>query len=331
MRMKRIYALLAAALAVTMLTGCDGQNTASETDSAETAAPTEEMTTDPPIPEFTVEPNAIEGLTLVERIIPLGNQYVMIGLNEFDGRSVVLYNAKTKETTPKTLKRLSEAGDILEVVTDAEDNLYVFYTYGENGEERYVETYDAQLNLVSEMAVEDMTEETVDFATMEIDKNGYRYFLGWDEGGNHEVWIYDKEMQFLGTASGEMTVGDELISAADGKVYLMYHVGAQERRFAWIDPKALTLNEVQTKNMPVYYNEILCGTNGYDFYFNAHEALYGIHAAEGRAVVVIDWTSTVFDGNEIRGVYPMSDNEYLVGNVGGNIMDAGTWKMVAKE
>ncbi|MBQ2265256.1 MAG: hypothetical protein II341_07630 [Oscillospiraceae bacterium] len=335
MRTKK-YAVLSAFLLAAVLTGCDAQGEVTETQPVQTTAVTAQPVTEPKDREFIVEPNAIEGLKLVERVYPLGTKYLMIGLNEFDGRSAVLYDAKTNTAEPKTLKRLSEAGDILEVVMGAEDTVHVFYAYGENGDERYVETYDSTLTLTDECAMEDMltldetTGESVDYPSMQVDADGNSYFLGFDIAGNHQVMVFDKEKQYLGSVRGDMRIGDELIRAADGKVYLMYYGDAQQIMMASVDPSAMTLNTIKTENVPAYHSDVITGTNGYDFYFQAQEAIYGIHAAEGTSEVVIDWGSTVFDGNQVHGFYSLPDGSYLVSNTASSGMDAGTWKMVVK-
>lgn len=335
MKMKRIYGMLVLLLAA-LLTGCDGQGNESEA-VTETQAATAVPVTEAKDREFVAEPNAIEGLKLVERIYPLGSRYLMIGLNEYDGRAAVLYDLKTKTAEPKTLKRLSEAGDILQVVQQDSDTIHVFYALGEDGSERYMETYDSSMTLIAETNVEDMLEmdettgESVDYPTMQVDSKGNYYFLGFDISGNHQVMIFDKEKNFIGSIREGMLIGEELIAAADGKVYLMYRGSAQQSMFACVNPETMTLDQINSAEIPVYHNNTITGTNGYDFYFNAHEALYGIHAAEGTCDVVIDWNSTLFDGNEIRGIFALPDGSYLVSNVGGKLMDPGTWKMVAKE
>lgn len=336
MRMKWICAAAVLTLAFG-LTACEGQGTTSQESIAETDTSTEMLVTEAKDKEFVVEPNAIEGMKLVERILPLGSKYLLIGLNEYDGRTAALYDPKTKETTPKTLKRLSEAGDILNIVQEGKDRIHVFYALGEDGSERYMETYDSTMTLIDETAVEDMLVmdetmgDTVDYPTMEVDGKGNRYFFGFDISGNHQVMVFDKELQFLGSIRGDMTIGDELISAADGKVYLLYHGAAQQALFACVNPEKLTLDVIENSSVPAYYGSVVSGTNGYDFYLNAHEALYGIHAAEGTSEVVIDWYSNMFDGNEVRGIYANTDGTFLISNVGGNVMDPGTWKMSMKE
>ena len=77
---------------------------------------TQAVTTQPPVTEakdkvFTVEPNAIEGLKLVEQIYPLGSKFLMIGLNEYDGRAAVLYDAKTGEAILSTDMRFTQTGE----------------------------------------------------------------------------------------------------------------------------------------------------------------------------------------------------------------------------
>ena len=336
MRTKK-YAILSALLLSAVLTGCDAQPAVTETAPVQTTAVTAQPVTEAKDREFTVEPNAIEGLKLVEHIYPLGSKYLLIGLNEFDGRAAVLYDTETNTAEPKTLKRLSEAGDILQVVPGAEDTVYVFYAYGENGDERYVETYDSTLTLVEECAVEDMLMldeamgESVDYPTMQVDAEGNSYFLGFDISGNHQVMVFDKEKQHLGSIRGDMRIGDELVRAADGNVYLLYHGDAQQMLMARVDPAEMTFDTIKTENIPAYHSEVITGTNGYDFYFQAQEALYGIHAAEGTSEVVIDWGSTVFDGNEVRGFYALPDGSYLISNTGSSGMDSGTWKMVVKQ
>lgn len=329
MRIRKGHALFALLLSAVLLTGCDtgtiGQS--SETIPTETQAVTEAAR----IPEYVAEPNAIEGIPTVQTIVPLGENFLMVGLNEYEGRAVVLYNPKDGTVKQITLPRLSETTDILKIVTGETGNIHIFYSGNVDGSGSYVETYDAQMNLVEEMEAAALTEEAVDHQTMQIDKDGNRYFLGWDETGNHEVWVYDKEMQFLGSLRGEMTIGDDLVTGADGKVYLMYHVGVQESRFACIDPVSLSLKDINIEGMPAYYSTLLEGADGFDFYMNAPEALYGVHAAEGTIEVVIDWETTAFDGSEIRGIAAMSDGSFLVSNAGGYEMDAGTWKMVVQE
>lgn len=327
MRMKQSRALLGILLASLLLTGCDGENNSSV---METQPPTEpQAVTEPKDRTYTVEPNAIKGLVSIDKIIPLKDNYLMVGLNEFDGRAVVLYDPDTNTSEQKTLKRLSETGNILAVVPNEADQVYVFYS-GEDGSDQYVELYDSTMTLVEETAISDFVKEPLDYATKQVDGAGNHYFLGWNEVGNHEVWVYDKEMQLLGNVGGEMTIGTGLIPAADGKMYLMYQAGVKESRFAWVDPETVSINDIQTENMPFYYNSIVTGTAGYDFYLNAQEALYGVHAAEGTSEVVIDWASTMFDGREVRGLYALPDGNYLVSFGGTKLMDAGTWKMVAK-
>jgi len=329
MRMKQGRAILGILLAAALLSGCDGANNSSV---METQPPTETRpaATEPKDKVFTVEPNAIEGLVSVEKMIPLKDKYLMVGLNEYDGRAVVLYNADTNTAEKKTLNRLSEIGDFLTIVPNHADQIYILYG-DENGSGKYVELYDSTMALLEEWEISEFVKEPLDYATMQVDGAGNHYFLGWNEAGNHEVWIYDKEMQLLGHVGGEMTIGDELIPAADGKMYLIYHVGVKESRFACVDPEALSINDIPAANIPIYHNSTVAGTNGYDFYFNAQEALYGIHAAEGTCDVIIDWASTMFDGKDIRGVFALPNENYLVSNVGGKGMDAGTWKMVLKD
>ncbi len=329
--------LLSALLLAAVLTGCDAQAVTSEVAPTETTGVTAQPVTEARDREFTVEPNAIEGLELVEQIIPLGSKYLMIGLNEFDGRAAVLYDAKTNTAEPKTLKRLSEAGDILKIVPGTGDTVHVFYAYGEMGEERYVETYDSTLTLIEESAMENMIAfdapngESLDYPSMQVDGEGNYYFLGFDQPGNHHVMVFDKEQQFLGSIRGDMLIGEELIAAADGKVYLLYRGGSQQLLMACVDPAGLTLETIKTENVPAYHSSVITGTSGYDFYFQAQEALYGIHAAEGTSEVVIDWGSTLFNGNEVRGFYAFPDGSYLISNSGGDHMDPGTWKMVVKK
>ncbi len=336
MRTKKHYALFALMLAA-VLTGCDAQGVNSEITPTETTTVTAQPVTEPKDRQFIVEPNAIEGMKLVEHIYPLGSQYLMIGLNEYDGRTAVLYNMKTNTAEPKTLSRLSEAGDILKIVSGAEDTVYVFYAFGELGEERYVEVYDSSMTLIDECAVEDMltmdetTGESVDYPTMQVDSAGNSYFLGFDIAGSHQVMVFDKEQQYLGSIRGDMLVGDELITGADGKVYLLYHGTAQQTLMACVDPKEMALKPIETASIPAYHSAVIAGTNGYDFYFQAQEALYGIKAASGKSEVVIDWASTVFEGYEVRGIYVLPDGNLIVSNTGGNEMDAGTWKMIVKE
>ncbi len=328
MRMKQSCALLSILLTALLLTGCDGENNSSV---METQPPTEpQAVTEPKDRTYTVEPNAIKGLVSIDRIFPLKENYLMVGLNEFEGRAVVLYDPDTNTSEQKTLKRLSETGDFLAVVPNEEDQVYVFYS-GEDGSDQYVELYDSTMTFVEEMSISDFVKEPLDYTTMQVDGAGNHYFLGWNEVGNHEVWIYDKEMQLLGNVGGEMTIGTGLIPAADGKMYLMYQAGVKESRFARVDPETISINDIQTENMPFYYHSVVTGTAGYDFYLNAQEALYGIHAAEGTSEVVIDWASTMFDGREVRGLYALPDGNYLISFGGTKLMDAGTWKMVAKD
>ncbi len=328
MKIRKAHALFALVFSAVLLTGCDGNTTeqTSETTPTETQAVTEAYR----IPEYIVEPNAIEGIPTVQTIIPLGKSFLLVGLNEHEGRAVALYDPQNGSVKPITLSRLSETTDILKVVTDETGNIHIFYSGDAEGGGRYVETYDSQMNLIEEQEVTSLTAEAVDHPTMQIDKDGNHYFFGWDESGNHEVVIYDKDMQLLGSVRGEMTIGDDLITGADGKVYLMYHVGVYEARFACVDPVNLTIKDIVAEEMPTSYTELLPGANGYDFYMYAQEALYGIYAAEGTSEVVIDWKTTVFNVMEIRGIAAMSDGSFLVSNTGDYGMDSGTWKMVAQ-
>ncbi len=335
--MKRIYAVIAAALALTMLTACDGQDTTSQVPTETQAVTTQPPVTEAKDKEFTVEPNAIEGLKLVEQIYPLGSKFLMIGLNEYDGRAAVLYDPKTGEAAPKTLKRLSEAGDVLRIVQGADQMMYVFYALGETGSERWMETYDKNMELIAETDVEDMLDmegtdgESVDFPTMQIDKQGNHYFLGWDKPGNHHVLIFDQEMKYIGKIRGDMELGKELMRTADGKVYLMYQVGAQQKRFAYVNLQNMTLDAVEGMDLPGYYTSIVTGTNGYDFYLNAPEAFYGVDASEGKAEVVLDWNSTMFMSSEVRGIYALEDGSFYISSNGTGNMDRGTWKMIEKK
>lgn len=336
MRTKK-FAVLVLMLA-SVLTGCDKQNVNSEPMATETTKVTTQAATEAKDKQFVVEPNAIEGLKYVEHIYPLGSKYLMIGVNEFDGRSAVLYDLKTNTAEQKTLNRLSEAGDILKVVPGADNTVYVFYSFGEVGEERYVEQYDANLNMIAESAVESMvtvdesTGESVDYPTMQVDAQGNLYFLGFDKAGSHRVMIFDKDKQYLGSVRGDMLVGDELIAAADGKVYLLYHGASNQLSMAAVNPTELKLETVELQNnFPIYHNDTISGTNGYDFYFLVQDALYGVHAAEGKCEAVIDWSSTVFAGYEIRGCYVLPGGDCLIGNTGEVDMEKGTWKMIQKD
>lgn len=328
MRMKQSFSILAILLAVLMLSACDGGNTSS----VEETQPVTEATaaaTEPKDRTFLVEPNAIEGLVRVEQMIPLKDNYLMVGVNEHGGQAVVLYDFKNNTSTPKTLNRLAEAGDILAIVPTQDDQVYVIYNNIEGGTQ-YVELYDSSMTLVSEVKTSEFVKENPDLATMKVDGAGNRYFLGWNEAGNHEVLVYDKDMQLLGRVSGEMTIGDELIPAADGKMYLLYHVGVKEARLGCVDPAALTITDIMLDNLPVYHKSTIEGSCGYDFYFNAQEALYGINIADGTSTVVLDWASTMFDGRDVRGLFALSDGNYLVSNIGSKLMEEGTWRMVAK-
>lgn len=328
MRMKQSFSILAVLLAALMLSACDGGNTSSV---EETKPATEATTaaTEPKDRTFLVEPNAIEGLVRVEQMIPLKDKFLMVGVNEHDGQAVVLYDPKSNTSEQKTLNRLAETGDFLAIVPDHEDRIYVIYSSLEDGKQ-FVELYDSSMTLVKEMPAAEFVQEKPDFATMKVDGAGNHYFLGWNEAGNHEVLVYDKEMQLLGKVGGEMTTGDELIPAIDGKMYLLYHVGVKEARLGCVDPAALTITDITMDNLPVYHKSTIEGTCGYDFYFNAQEALYGINIADGTSKVVIDWGSTMFDGRDIRGLYALPDGNYLVSNIGSKLMEEGTWKMIAK-
>ncbi len=327
MRMKHSFSILALFLAALLLTACDGSTSSVEETQPATQATT--AATEPKDRDFLVEPNAVEGLVRVEQMIPLKDNYLMVGVNEHGGQAVVLYDLKNNTAEQKPLNRLAEAGDFLAIVPAHDDQIYVIYNSTEDGTQ-YVELYDSSMSLVSETTASEFAKEKPDLATMQVDKDGNHYFLGWNEAGNHEVLIYDKEMQLLGRVGGEMTIGDELIPVADGKMYLLYHVGVKEARLGCVDPAALTITDVTLDNLPVYHKSTIAGSCGYDFYFNAQEALYGINIADGTSKVVIDWGSTMFDGRDVRGLLAMSDGNYLVSNIGSKLMEEGTWRMVAK-
>lgn len=328
MRMKQSFSILGVLFAALLLTACDegGTSSVEETQPATQAAT---VATEPKDRSFLVEPNAIEGLSRVEQMIPLKDKFLMVGVNEHDGQSVVLYDSKSNTFEQKTLGLLAQMGNFLAIVPDREEQVYVFYSDPENGSQ-FVEVYDSSMTLLEEMPAEDFVKENPDLASMKVDGDGNRYFFGWNEVGNHEVLVYDKEMQLLGKAGGEMTIGEELIPAADGKMYLLYRVGGKEARLGCVDPAALTITDVALDTLPVYHKSTIKGTCGYDFYFNAQEALYGINIKEGTSKVVIDWGSTMFDGRDIRGIYALPDGNYLVSNIGSKLMEEGTWKMLAK-
>ncbi len=259
-----------------------------------------------------------------------GDNILFSGYTADKGETVMyLYHTNDGSSQPVQLNypsTLEENTDyyIVSSFVDAEQHpvfLYCAYSWNEEDEENpysdlgyTMETYDADLNLIE---TKDMSEvlssEENSFQRILIDGQGNIFTIVVDTmTGSEKLLIYDKDFHQKGEVTGDFQYIENMFLGKDGKLIVNYQDIDWKGCYGTVDPETGTLNKIEIKDAPQWFNVSFAGKSGYDIYLCNATAAYGVNLETGTCEEAINWINSDFMGDSVGNVLQLNDGRFIM-------------------
>lgn len=191
----------------------------------------------------------------------------------------------------------------------------------------YVESYDANGELVSGKDVTENIGDEASFYNIIADKNGNLFAVASSDDGMQYITVRDKDFKERGIVEMDAQWIDQLFCAANGNVYVSGYSDMGGMLFGQIDPETLTLSEVDVEGMPEYYNGTFSGNSEYDFFIYDYQAIWGVSVENGTCTEVLNWMNSDFTSDYVNAVAALPDGKFLTIMYNGEEEGTTLWKM----
>jgi hypothetical protein len=191
----------------------------------------------------------------------------------------------------------------------------------------YVESYDANGELVSGKDVTENIGDEASFYNIIADKKGNLFAVATSDDGMQYITVRDKDFKERGIVEMDAQWVDQLFCAANGNVYVSGYSDMGGMLFGQIDPETLTLSEVDVEGMPEYYNGTFSGNSEYDFFMYDYQAIWGVSVANGTCTEVLNWMNSDFTSDYVNAVAALPDGKFLTIMSNGEEEGTTLWKM----
>ncbi len=325
--MQKTIAMLTAAITAVTLTGCGGDKSKLGSTlevSFDNAFSSQEVKG----PEFSVS-----------KLIPIGEQILMLGYDKDYAAKVALYDPASSTTTAAEMKYMKNASDerMIDIMGayGSKDGgceiLYYDYTMNEDWEIEsqcyYIESYDSSMKLVDSRDVTENIGDDSSFYNVIADKSGNIYAMSNTMDGMQYISVRDENFKEKGIVEVEAEWLDQLFCSANGTVYVSGYSNMGGMLFGSIDPETFVLNEVDVEGMPEYYNGTLAGADDYDFFVYDSTSVKGINAEKGICEEVLNWMNSDFSGDYVSSVAALPGNRFLTSMYDENYESSTLWQM----
>ena len=262
---------------------------------------------------------------------PAGDALLISGMDDNDYRqpAYALYSSENGTESAdlrfRCLKYRAEGVFItIEAVLQEENGYTVVYAKSEADENdqpgqktHYAETYDKDWNYSGET---ELTDISPDYALDAVAATPDGYCTLEHTWNASELRFYDKSWAKTGKLPGSLDTNAQLISAADGTLYLCTPDGLQQ-----IDAASQSATDAENAGLSEISGGCAgCGDVRYCLWNT--EGVWGV-LQNGDAEQLVDWTASDFDGHCVSDVYMLTEDSFAVSMYGTN---EGVWLLTPR-